>query len=141
MRTTIKTFFSKTKVPTLAPGSVVIARVDRLLRSAPYVLVQPLDVVEKRLSQLRKVLGLTQSPELEKVKGLQLTLRCFIVCGCMLDVVVYPFPPNPCFFGQIHVPIYFEVCFCYSTSLFGLVFLFFSPFQLSDSLSLSSRIF
>lgn len=39
-----------------------------MLRSAPYVLVQPLDVVEKRLWHLRKVLGLTPSPELEKVK-------------------------------------------------------------------------
>eukprot|EP00903_Cladosiphon_okamuranus_P014829 g13732.t1 len=48
----------------LIPG----LRVDRLLRSAPYVLIQPLDVVEKRLSHLRKVLGLTPSPELEKMR-------------------------------------------------------------------------
>lgn len=46
---------------------VVFHRVDRLLRWAPCILVQPLDVVEKRLSLLREVLGLTPSPELEKV--------------------------------------------------------------------------
>lgn len=50
------------------PVVVVVDRVDRLLRSAPHILVQPLDVVEKRLSLLRKVLGLSPSPELEKVK-------------------------------------------------------------------------
>eukprot|EP00752_Nemacystus_decipiens_P014387 g12797.t1 len=48
----------------LIPG----LRVERLLRSAPYILVQPLDVVEKRLAHLRKVLGLTPSPELEKMR-------------------------------------------------------------------------
>lgn len=46
----------------------VVHRVDRVLRSAPHVLIQPLDVVEKRLSHLRKVLGLAPSPELEKVR-------------------------------------------------------------------------
>lgn len=43
---------------------------DRLLRSAPQLLVQPPEVVERRLSLLRAVLGLTPSPELERVRGL-----------------------------------------------------------------------
>ncbi|CAM9640263.1 unnamed protein product [Ectocarpus sp. 12 AP-2014] len=48
----------------LVPG----LRMDRVLRSAPQLLVQPLDVVEKRLAQLRAVLRLTPSPELERMR-------------------------------------------------------------------------
>lgn len=44
-------------------------RMDRLLRSAPQLLAQPPEVVERRLSLLRAVLGLTPSPELERVRG------------------------------------------------------------------------
>lgn len=39
-----------------------------MLRSAPQLLVQPSDVVERRLAHLREVLGLTPSPTLERVR-------------------------------------------------------------------------
>ncbi|CAM9162240.1 unnamed protein product [Scytosiphon promiscuus] len=48
----------------LIPG----LRMDRMLRSAPHLLVQPSDVVERRLTHLREVLGLTPSPTLERMR-------------------------------------------------------------------------